>query len=47
MKTKILLTTVFTMAFAFALLAEDAGKIHGEGGNGYGSQQIVVNNYYT
>ena len=46
MKTKILLTAIATMAFAYTALAADAGEVHGERGNGYGSQQIVVNNYY-
>jgi hypothetical protein len=46
MKTKILLTALATMAFAYAALASDGGEVHGKMGNGYGSQQIVVNNYY-
>jgi len=47
MKTKNLLTVVATMAVAYAALAADAGEAPGERGNGYGNQQIVVNNYYN
>jgi hypothetical protein len=47
MKTKILLTATATMVLAYTSLAADAGKGHGERGNGYGNQQIVVNNYYS
>ncbi len=46
MKTKILLTAMATMALAYTALASVPGEFSGERGNGYGSQQIVVNNYY-
>lgn len=46
MKTKILLTATATMVLTYTALAADAGKVHGERGNGYGNQQIIVNNYY-
>ena len=47
MKTKILLTVTVTMAFAGTALTAAPGEAPGERGNGYGSQQIVVNNYYN
>jgi len=46
MKTKILLTATVTMVLAYTALAADEGKGHGEKGNGYGNQQVIVNNYY-
>jgi hypothetical protein len=46
MKTKILLTAIATMVLAYTALASVPGEFSGERGNGYGNQQIVVNNYY-
>lgn len=46
MKTKILLTATATMVLAYSALAADAGKVHGDRGNGNGNQQVIVNNYY-
>jgi hypothetical protein len=46
MKTKILLTAMATMALVCTALASGPGELRGERGNGYGNQQIVVNNYY-
>lgn len=47
MKAKILLTVMATMVFAYTALAADEVGAPGERGNGYSSQQIVVNNYYN